>query len=367
MTSETTHYTKGYKPMKKTLLIAVLAVALVFAFAATASARPNPNIYIDWDAGSVNGAAGPHAGYVTASTKCNVCHAVHYAATSDFDSTSDPTNASYQGNWVTGSEQTEMLLRSSVANSCNYCHIDTAVGGVQLWGGTSANYTSADPTGNFSHGQSGSASCVSCHAVHGANTFKGANEAKILRQRSDRPIQAQVLASSNPADTSIASIFADTATAIASTDKYLQQVAFCTQCHAEYTDASETTIAGTSFYSVPAPGQPYKGHPMVSDINNFSAAGDTTPLSQVAYVDSASCRKCHDAGGTDQTGVTFNSFPHYTRGYFRFSTSGADITALGSVASTSNAGVAHTTLAAEDGNCLKCHRDGAGAGVGLNY
>lgn len=359
--------------MKKTLLVAVLAVALVLAFAATASARPNPNIYIAWDSTSVNGAAGPHAGYVTASEKCNVCHAVHYAATSGFDSRPTAsggmvttTSPDYSSTWIAGTEQTEMLLRSSVGNSCNYCHIDTAVGGVQLWGGSSSNYTSADPGGASSHGQSSSAACTQCHAVHGANTFKGANEAKILRQRSDRPIQMQVLTSNNP-DVDIDPIFADTATALASGDKYLQQVAFCSQCHAEYSTKSEATITGYSYY-LSSPATPYKGHPLVSNITSFSAAGDTTPLNQVAYVDSASCRKCHDAGGTDQTGVSLNSFPHYTRGFFRFMTSGDDITDLGSVVSTSLAGSAASTLTvAEDGNCLKCHRDGAGAGVGLNY
>jgi len=350
--------------MKRILLVAVLAIALVLTFAATASARPNPNIYIEWDDTTVNGAAGPHAGYVTASEKCNVCHAVHYAATADFDSTTEPTNASYQGTWSTvGVAETEMLLRSSVADSCNYCHIDTAVGGVQIWGGDSDNYAAGDPSGAFSHSH---ASCVDCHAVHGANTFKGGNEAKILRVRADRPIQAQVLASTSPVEDDIVPLFADVPAAVASGDKYLQQVAFCTQCHKEYTDSSETTITGAYYYS--AGTQEYKGHPMVSTIDAFSAQGDTTPLTQVAWINSQTCRQCHDAGGVDQTGISFNSFPHYTRGYFRFQTSLANAGATDANASTNAGDATNHTDYATDGNCLKCHVNAAAdAGVGINY
>ena len=363
MTTKTTDAMKGYRPMKKILLVAVLAVVLVLAFATTASARPNPNIYIEWDSATVNGAAGPHAGYVTASEKCNVCHAVHYAATADFDSTTEPTNASYQGTWSTvGVAETEMLLRSSVADACNYCHIDTAVGGVQIWGGDSDNYDAGDPSGAFSHSH---AACVDCHAVHGASPFKGGNESKILRVRADRPIQSQVLASTSPAEDDIAWLFADQAAAVASADKYLQQVAFCTQCHKEYTDASETTITGAVYYTTT---QEYKGHPMVSTIDAFSAQGDTTAQTQVAWVDSQTCRQCHDAGGVDQTGISFNSFPHYTRGYFRFQTSLANAGATDANASTLLGDAVNHTDYATDGNCLKCHVNAAATeGVGLDY
>ncbi|KAF0208450.1 MAG: hypothetical protein FD171_933 [Actinobacteria bacterium] len=343
--------------MKKTFIVVALAVALALSFAGVAMARPNGNIYIEWSATGANAAVPtPHAGYTTGTSKCAVCHSVHYAATSAFtwpDTAGTGANA-----WTSGSEPTEMLLRSSVGNACNYCHIQTAVGGVQLYGGIAANYTVSN---SFAHNSS-SASCAGCHAVHGAGTFQGGNVTKILRVRADRPIQPEVIGAAG-GNAAITAVFAGQAAAVSSANKYLQQVAFCSQCHAEYTDASESTITGGPGYydgSGYIAGSEYKGHPMkLAEVGGFSAAGDSISV-QAAWVDSDTCRKCHDAGGVDQTGVTFDSFPHYTNGYYRFQKSGAYATASAVASSTSATAV--------DGLCLKCHINSAqDAGINITY
>lgn len=348
--------------MKKTLIIMAIAVALIFAFAATAMARPSGNLYISWDpttGGNAASVASPHTDYQTATEKCNVCHSVHYAATAGAV-WADAANAGNNA-WTAdaASANTQMLLRSNVAGACNYCHITTSIGGVQLYGGVVTNYTTAS---GFNH-YGGPAACSGCHAVHGANTFQGANTAKVLRVRSDRPTQPDVLANGVGRNADITALFADLPTAVASGNKYEQQVAFCTQCHWEYTTASEATITASGnsgvYYDGGYTTTPYKGHPLKTADAVFSAAGANTSL-QVAYAGSTTCRSCHDAGGVNESGVTSNSFPHYTTGYYVFSTWGdsvGDVTAADP-----------TREFATDGNCLKCHVNAAlTSGVNITY
>lgn len=346
--------------MKKTLIVLALAAALVLMFASVAMARPNGNIYISWDSTGANAAVPtPHAGYTSATEKCNVCHSVHYAATSNF--TWPDTAGGGANSWTSDDTDTEMLLRSSVANACNYCHIETSIGGVQLYGGIVTNYTVGS---TFAH-NGPSAACSGCHAVHGANTFQGPNVTKILRVRADRPIQGEVLATAVDRNPAIASLYIDTNDAkfdIAGLGKYGQQIAFCTQCHAEYTDASESTITGGPGYydnGSYIAGSEYKGHPLKNFDANFSAKGANF-TGQAAWVTAETCRNCHDAGNVDEAGVTFNSFPHYTDGYFVFSTYG-DFQGV-------NNGPDNARRAASDGNCLKCHINAAqDAGVGITF
>jgi len=346
--------------MKKTLIVLGLACALVFAFAASAMARPSGNLYIEWDAGTAGGdvTAGPHKDYQTGTEKCAVCHSVHYAATAGAvwaDSTNAGANA-----WTAdaASSNTQMLLRSSVSNACNYCHITSSIGGVQLYGGNVANFATSN---SFAH----NTGCSGCHAVHGASTFAGGNNSKLLRVRADRPTQPDVLADGVGRNTAITALYADMPTAIADGAKYTQQVAFCTQCHHEYTSGSEHTITPTAgratYYDGGAyTATPYKGHPVIAATADFAAAGDSI-TGPAAFVDANTCRQCHDAGNVDEAiGVTSNSFPHFTNGYYAFQTSGARAGVIDA------ADVAR--VEGSDGNCLKCHVNAAGtSGVGITY
>ena len=146
----------------------------------------------------------PHSGYSTTSGKCKVCHAVHGAGI------------------ATNVNASEKLLRSSAADSCTYCHLGTGAfatdpyayapwdslsnyysndsgppSPIVVWtlpaGGHGVQDASAGRSGhNATHGhdnpQGVAASlksykgCVSCHAVHGANTMTdGALKPNILK------------------------------------------------------------------------------------------------------------------------------------------------------------------------------------------
>lgn len=338
-------FSKENNTMKKTLFVAILAVALVMCFASLAVARPGGQIYKPW----TTSIGTPHSGYTSATTKCAVCHSVHYAAVSG------ATWTQTGNTWTASNDNTEMLLRSNVANSCNYCHIDTNIGSIRLYGGAPVYYnTSSNAAHNF-------AGCSECHSVHGAQTYQGANTAKILRQLPDgNPIQPEVISAASPG---ITPLYASAAAAYADTDKYNQQVAFCSSCHREYTTASDATITSGAYYGDPQ-AEPYKGHAMT---NNLTVTNGTAPLgntlvtgTQIAWEGSSQCRSCHDAGNVDETGVvTFNNFPHYTQGYYRFMVS------AGSSSDATEA--ADAAPVARDGQCVKCHKADATTGVGQTY
>jgi len=164
--------------MKKALLVSLMVVALTFAFAATAFAEHAPSNYSTWSAAIAgNGATDPtpHMGYTQNTVKCNVCHSVHRSAVRG-----QVIQNQVGGAFITaGAKDTEMLLRSSVADSCSYCHIDTAIGAVRLWNGNSANRGASSAfTSGWGHEDM---ACGECHAVHGAETFQGPLAPKILK------------------------------------------------------------------------------------------------------------------------------------------------------------------------------------------
>lgn len=305
--------------MKKTMLVMALAAVLVLAFAGSAFAYTPAPVYIAWDGTGVN-SAGPHADYQTTTEKCAVCHSVHIAPYAGYAGTTG-------GVAWTATAPTQLLLRGTAADSCKFCHIDTAVGGVQLYGGATGVYGTWTGPG---HKGSGGSACTNCHAVHGANTFKGANTSKILRLSASgtRVPQPEVLAAGG--------LYDSLANATVSNLKYEQQVVFCSECHGVFSRSADTTLTSG-----------FKGHSFVASLaGSFSAAaggnadqygaadavvatartansGATFSGAEVAATASANCRACHTAGGVDQAGVSFNSFPHYTRGMPYFLGAGA--------------------------------------------
>ncbi|MCE5190744.1 MAG: hypothetical protein LLG08_03140 [Actinomycetia bacterium] len=340
--------------MKRTLFVMALAAMLVLGFAATAFAYvPNPT-YIAWDGTGAN-VNGPHADYQTATTKCAVCHSVHAAPGASFEGTTGGVP------WTAGTS-TELLLRSTAAESCKYCHIDTAVGGVQLYGGASGVYGTWMGPG---HSGLNHSACTNCHAVHGANTYKGANISKIIR------LTPSVFGPSSPQSEIIggsgatAGLYDTQAHATASTLKYEQQSVFCSSCHPNFSRSADVTITATqrrshSMVSAPStafsatnggPATQYGENDVVVSSSVTHNSGVTISAVEVASAGSGSCRACHIAGGVDQSGVSWNSFPHYTRGYPYFLSEGAT---GGSVNGTiGNTGAPIETAA--DGNCLLCH------------
>lgn len=350
--------------MRKTLHVLALALVFVLAFAGVASAKVT-NGYVSWDDAKLNldgTASTPHIGYTVNTEKCAVCHAVHNAPVAGTAWTgTNPWTAR------TG-EESQMLLRSSVANACVYCHITTNVGGVQLYGGVESNWTG--PTGlaeNAAHNRT-SANCVNCHAVHGATTYQGPAASKILKYDA-AAIQDEVLGATTDY-TLNGGLYATAADARADTGargKNYQVTVFCTQCHQNFSRSSETTlntdgdfVYGDATYvdGDPTANKQYKSHPMKAVETSFVANGATFG-GTVAWKASTTCRDCHDAGFTDQAaGVTDNNFPHYTNGAYSFVLSGAN---SGSVATT------NTLDRGTDGMCLKCHAQNASVGVGSTF
>jgi hypothetical protein len=354
--------------MKKMTLMVVLVVA--FLAMATAAYAISPS-YVTWNAGGVNaGTAGPHQNYQLTTEKCAVCHAVHAAASSN-------AAAGVFGADATGASQTELLLRTSAADACTFCHITSTVAGLQIYGGVATNYTVGDVYG---HNGSASAACTKCHSVHGADTFGGYIAGKILRAGGNvvgnlsNQVQTEAATTLNAA---LAPSTVFNATGAGNGD--MQVTAFCTRCHKTFSDASETTITASGYFhqydgTITFGSQTYKNHPLKAADVVFSAAGATTTQT-VAFAGSQTCRSCHAAGSTRRStayggpgGLVAWSFPHYTPG-------NADFLVAGYGSNDPNIGIDNTSLTkpagsttvdnpSEDGVCLRCHTNASSATTG---
>ncbi len=354
--------------MKKTLFVLVMASVMLFALSGVAMAKIT-NGYVTWDAdpAALDGTLPtPHIGYTVNTDKCAVCHAVHNAPVAG-------TAWTGAGAWTarTG-EETQMLLRSSVANACVYCHIETGIGGVQLYNGDATKWTS--PTGfneNVAHNR-GSANCVNCHSVHGAGTFQGSATSKILKAPDQASFQDEVFGATTDV-TLDGGLYADRNTAVAdlTLGKDYQVTVFCTQCHQNFSRSSETTLNADGDYVYgdaayvdgdSTANKQYKSHPMKAAETTLTANGKTAAVGTVAWKASTTCRSCHDAGFTDQApGITDSNFPHYTAGAYNFVTAASNAAVAGVPAGNDHA---------SDGMCTKCHvQDGTAgsAGVGSTY
>lgn len=376
--------------MKKILLVVALAAVLVFAFSATAFAYSPKPAYIGWSAAGVN-SAGPHADFQATTTKCEVCHAVHNGyttgtTTGDSAKASNPVNNGFPAapSYTVDASGTQLLLRSTVANSCTYCHIQTAVGGVQLYGGPAGGVfgTWGGPGHAGGWGTHTGSACVNCHSVHGANTFLGANKAKILKFPPSESGPGDFQTGIIGGGTGINGLYATNSAAKNSNIKYVQQTVFCTGCHENYSESADYNTGSTDIVGGA------KTHSMVANpSSNFSATnggtvntysdgdvaavsaptqntGASTIVGAVASAADNSCRSCHPGGATDQTGITLNSFPHYAKGqpYYLIGTGATPPST--DLVGQSNA----NDYVGVDANCLRCHAgDGTTYGVGVNF
>ncbi len=265
--------------MKKGTLVVALVVVFTLAVAGTAFASWADSGYTSWknEASAATGAGtSPHYGFVTTTKNCSVCHAVH--------------NATAGG---------QLLLPTSVANSCNYCHIDTGntESTKKVYGGSQANYT-VDIRGNHSGGGSFNSKCSDCHSVHSANTV--ANGSKILKLASS-------YAGTYQSAPTIGGGSAPTA---------LDITKWCSGCHPYY----NTGYNGTS-------------HVMKTE-GAYGGAGRTF-TGDITVFDSELCTRCHNT-------TVAQGFPHYAPTHPRFLSDG--------ITSTTNPAVANN-----DGPCLRCH------------
>lgn len=279
--------------VRKVLAIIAMSLPLVLAFTVSAFATQGDSTYLP------SGGVSPHGGYQTTTKKCGVCHAVHHA-----------------GEFGDGLGS-EMLLRSTAADACTYCHISPGVSTLIVYNGNSANYSGADnPHGhNFFVGTS--VQCTSCHQVHAAasdmenNPFLTAAILKKATTGYDADSDPAHAGTPQPGD-----------------NKDLAISKWCTKCHTYW------------------PG-------VDTDSHTLELADGSHSFSASSYC--SSCHNSNTVGGI----VSASAFPHYTDGV-RFLTS----------AGTANGGSANATPAVDsqnDGVCLRCHRDGAGNGVGQTF
>lgn len=334
------------------LLVAVVAAVLLLGLAAMPAYATTPSGFVTWTVDPPNDTTPtPHAGYATTTTKCGVCHSVHKA----------PADG-------------ELLLPTTAADACTYCHITTDVGVTVIYGGDVNNYTTQD---NHGH-QSPAVTCTSCHAVHGANTFKGSIAVKILKVWN---IQATLVADLASGDTTaiidgVGPLDPDLNNGYSWPGMWdtrdVVDAAFCTQCHPYYTDASENPVTGDviqsdgSFETTTFATHPLKvpggegGHDFYE---GFVAQGSTLATNYaVAVYSTRGCYwNCHGRSTRDpgSGGVQVSSYPHYDPNTVRFLQAGAyrdqDV-----------------TNSSSDANCLMCHvwedgQGGSGPDGGVAY
>lgn len=297
---------------KRLAIVLALTCAFTMMFAGVALAAAGAGSSGASDPYAANASGTPHMGYTTTTVKCAVCHAVHRAPAAG-----------------------EVLLRGTVANACEYCHITNAVSSVHVYDNNTANYT-VDLENN--HYSGAGSRCVDCHTVHAAGavstTGAGDIDTKILKATIGGQSGTVIAANA-------------TYSFSTGTDRAGVVTAFCSQCHTYWSNE----------YDDDATAQMH----IMGAANASYANSQATTTVKVAWAPSTYCRSCHDAGLTDGASVA-NNFPHYTTGD-RFLLSAA-------YAGGATAGAADPS---EDGACLKCHRNDSDAdstadqGVGLGF
>jgi hypothetical protein len=213
--------------------------------------------------------------------------------------------------------------------------------------------------------------CTRCHVLnpHGAaGSVYPVLAAKLLNTAGDAYIAADLAATNNGLDATMFDGSGDSATGLILGTGYI-----CGSCHNQ-------AFAVNTASADPASGTLHQtGHRVTalatSTWNRATYGASMAATTTVAFNDAYGCDSCHNA--TDVNGDS--AFPH---GYVDASGAVSPKTVAGSSyiwlttasdATLSDAAILATVepdapiLLTEDGLCLKCHRDGAGAGVGLSY
>jgi len=300
---------------KRTALVLVLAVVLVFAFATSAYAVVGDSGFAWLGTRGDNATTGtPHFGFSTTTYKCGVCHTVHNAAAAG-----------------------EILLSSTVANSCTSCHLNNDATIKDVYGGAVANWET-DTRAN--HSDEMGLTCTGCHGVHGANcvTAGATFDTFILKANAQMTLAGSEAGVSGGQGIPAGNLSSGTVDAAILSN-------FCTQCHGYYTTAYNE-----------------EHHVMIAATTDYGNTAATVPNNTtVAYATAEYCTSCHDYPYADPT----DGFPHNVPGVDRFMQ-------IAGYAGDTPVDAPLATLGAEsDGACIKCHLDDTATvvdkGVGIGY
>ena len=283
-------------------IIVMIALAALFILPAAGAYAGG---YLEWsDAPQPANGSSPHGGYTSATTKCKVCHAVHQAQMGG-----------------------EVLMRSTTADACLYCHVGGPIAYTQVYNGNPALYSGTDYLNAHNWVEASAKSvtkCTLCHQVHGATSYMTANEA--LTQR--------ILVKFNSWGPAGAPASGE------STETALTK--WCDGCHVSL--AGE--LGGARWDNT------YGDYTHIMGPAKAVYGGAGSYKGQVAWKDSTYCTSCHARGFNGEPG---GSFPHYTDGIYFLAE------ATSSVAATAAAGNAE-----QDGVCVRCHNNGTG-GIGIDF
>ena len=156
------------------------------------------------------------------------------------------TSSRYYGSAWTAQASTQMLLKSTTSGACLYCHVAEAP--VKMFGGDMTLALAGESAFGWNEFYGHTTGCVSCHAVHGARTFKSADgtvDAKILKYQGVKnlgtvalKIQPEVYAGGGALYDSLADaqngVLSTTAVAAGVTPLQGAVTAQCSICHASY-------------------------------------------------------------------------------------------------------------------------------------
>jgi cytochrome c553 len=279
--------------MKKAMLVIALVGVMVFSFAATAMADHSPDFYFDFQSGngviqntafqavfptdwnasfSISNGTSPHSGYSQSTALCEVCHAPHRAptlgtgtySTTDLGGTA-VSSSRYSSTAWTAEASTQMLLRSSAARACIYCHVVSGAPN-KMYGGDATLAVVGDTAAGWGQFYAHTTGCTGCHAVHGANTFKGSGVASLILKyqgvknlgtialKVQPEVYGTTYSASNVATTEVGSLYTSqanmingvvspTANAAGVSRLSAAITAQCTICHASYAVGEETINA----------------------------------------------------------------------------------------------------------------------------
>ena len=407
--------TIGGGSVKKTLLVAALAVILVFAFCGSAFAAginhsgqtqlgahgaPNVNpvavsqaaIYYPWTS-SLMGNVGdnsPHGNFTTTTVKCVVCHAVHYAA--------PLAPAGTVGNVTVASDnqQADTLLRMRADEACIMCHATAgmSVNGRPLYDGIGPALIN-NTGGLFNTGHFTGPNCTECHTnVHGAGADHSVAslDGYLLKNMTATNVQGTGATTNNmiQAITTIDNTYVNegglTGQALAGTPSdyagtnttTLREQAvgvFCAECHLGSYAAAAPGAAANVYGSATA----YSGHRIAAAATtSWNATGSISSGAvqnmQVAFAPATNCKSCHDS--KDIYGNV--AFPHSwgqdaagnkTKMWLlEAANAGSVESAVGTPSANAYDGSLGNPVQLSDGVCLKCHvASGNTAGVGITF